>query len=169
MSHRLGTASLIALCLVGAGMAAIAQDTPAAPPATASPAQPVMPPVDAATPATQAAPAQPATPPSPDTPVTPVTEERPIEEVFRLRCRTCHADEGTGSGPSLKGVFNRKIAAIEGFNYSPAMKAKGGTWDEAALNAYIERPTRYIPGTKMFTATPVPEQRAKMLEYIKTY
>jgi len=178
MTLRLCAASLFALTIATAGAAAIAEDNPAAietqveqatpapdgtaPAPLATPDDPSAAPADPS-----AAPVEPAAPPAADAPV-PISE-RPIDEIFRLRCRTCHTDDGTGSAPTLKGIYNRKLAAIEGYNYTAAMKAKGGVWDDAALDAYLERPSAYIPGTKMFTTSRDPEQRAKLIEYMKTY
>ena len=73
------------------------------------------------------------------------------EQIFR-RCVACHTidkDGANGIGPNLHGVVGRAIASHAGFSYSGAMKAKGGTWDEAALDAYLEAPMKAIPGTRM--------------------
>lgn len=73
------------------------------------------------------------------------------EQVFK-RCVACHSiDQGgnNGLGPNLHGIVGRARASHEGFNYSPAMKAKGGVWDEAALDAYLTSPAKAIPGNRM--------------------
>jgi cytochrome c len=47
------------------------------------------------------------------------------------RCMVCHGwDKGGPAmiGPNLYGVVARPKAAAEGFDYSPAMKEKGGNW-----------------------------------------
>ncbi|SEH19634.1 cytochrome c [Sphingopyxis sp. YR583] len=73
------------------------------------------------------------------------------EQVFR-RCVACHTiDKGgtNGIGPNLHGVVGRAVASHVGFSYSGAMKAKGGVWDKAALDTYLEAPMKALPGTRM--------------------
>jgi cytochrome c len=73
------------------------------------------------------------------------------EQVFK-RCVACHTvDKGgrNGIGPNLHGVVGAAVAAKPDFSYSGAMKAKGGTWDEAALDTYLEAPMKAVPGTRM--------------------
>lgn len=73
------------------------------------------------------------------------------EQVFR-RCVACHTiDKGgsNGIGPNLHGVVGRAVASHHGFSYSGAMKAKGGVWDDAALDTYLEAPMKAVPGTRM--------------------
>ena len=73
------------------------------------------------------------------------------EQVFR-RCVACHTVEKGGShgiGPNLHGVVGAPVASKPGFSYSGAMKAKGGVWDEAALDAYLKAPMKDVPGTRM--------------------
>lgn len=58
------------------------------------------------------------------------------------KCAICHSPlEGKNViGPSLFGVVGRHSASIEGFSYSPAMKALDKTWDEATLDTYLTNP-----------------------------
>lgn len=73
------------------------------------------------------------------------------EQVFK-RCVACHTvDQGgrNGIGPNLHGVVGAAVAAKPDFSYSGAMKAKGGVWDEAALDTYLEAPMKAVPGTRM--------------------
>ena len=73
------------------------------------------------------------------------------EAVF-AKCAACHTiDQGgaNGIGPNLHGVVGRAVAAHEGFSYSSALKAKGGTWDAAHLDQFLESPMKYAPGTRM--------------------
>lgn len=73
------------------------------------------------------------------------------EQVFR-RCVACHTVEKGGShgiGPNLHGVVGATVASKPDFSYSGAMKAKGGAWDEAALDTYLKAPMKDVPGTRM--------------------
>jgi len=73
------------------------------------------------------------------------------EQVFK-RCVACHTiDKGgaNGIGPNLHGVVGRAVASHSGFSYSGAMKAKGGVWDAATLDTYLEAPMKAVPGTRM--------------------
>ena len=73
------------------------------------------------------------------------------EQVFK-RCVACHTiDKGgaTGIGPNLHGLVGRAVASHPDFSYSGAMKAKGGVWDKAALDTYLEAPMKALPGTRM--------------------
>lgn len=73
------------------------------------------------------------------------------EQIFK-RCMACHTigrDEPNGIGPNLHGVVGRAIASHAGFSYSSALKAKGGNWDAAHLDQFLESPMKYAPGTRM--------------------
>ncbi len=93
------------------------------------------------------------------------------EEVFK-RCVVCHAvDQGgkNGLGPNLHGVSGRSVATVTGFTYSAALKAKGGNWDEASLDAFLTSPAKYAPGTKMaFAGLNKPEERKAVIDYLAT-
>ncbi len=79
------------------------------------------------------------------------------EKLFRA-CRACHQiGEGAENrvGPQLNDVIGRGAGSLDGFRYSQAMMeagANGLVWDEESLSAYIEKPRKYMPGTKMIYA-----------------
>lgn len=73
------------------------------------------------------------------------------EQIFK-RCMACHTigqDEPNGIGPNLHGIVGRPVASHAGFSYSSALTAKGGTWDAAHLDRFLESPMKYAPGTRM--------------------
>jgi len=86
------------------------------------------------------------------------------------QCQACHNfQEGQGPkvGPDLYGVVGRPIAAVSGFNYSAALKAKQGKWDFDALNAWLTKPNAFAPGTAMtFAGVANDKQRADLIAYL---
>ena len=87
-------------------------------------------------------------------------------------CEACHTlDKGGPNrvGPNLWGVVGRKRATEPGYDYSSAMKAKGGTWTFDELNKFLAGPQKYIPGTKMtFAGVSNDKQRADLIAYLRT-
>lgn len=86
------------------------------------------------------------------------------------KCKACHNIEKgkpKAVGPNLWGVVNRPKGSFEGFEYSAAMKAKGGNWTFADLAGFISNPKGYIPGTKMvFNGLPDPKDAADVIAYL---
>src|SRR5260370_9679935 len=63
-------------------------------------------------------------------------------------------------GPNLWGVVGRPKASEAGFNYSAALKAKGGNWSIDDLNQFITNPKGTVPGTNMtFAGVPRATER----------
>jgi cytochrome c len=87
-------------------------------------------------------------------------------QLFNLQCKMCHG--GTPMAPSLAGAAGGPIAGKEGFAYSPALKAKGGTWTDANLDAFLKAPSAFAPGAKMMISVPSDENRAAIIAYLKT-
>src|SRR5262249_46475200 len=61
------------------------------------------------------------------------------EQVFRRMCSPCH-DIGEGAkvklGPPLNAIDGRTAGSFEGFNYSPANKGSGITWNHDSFTKY---------------------------------
>jgi cytochrome c len=73
-------------------------------------------------------------------------------EVFRacVACHTLSPDEGNKAGPTLAGIFGRRIATLPGYNFSPALKKLNIVWTPDTVSKLFEvGPARYTPGTKM--------------------
>ena len=64
-------------------------------------------------------------------------------------CAACHSDKPDAIGPSLRGVYGRKSAALPDFRYSTAMTRANLTWDDANLKAYIKDPQAKVKGNRM--------------------
>jgi cytochrome c len=69
-------------------------------------------------------------------------------QVFQA-CAACHSERPDAIGPSLRGVFGRKSAALEDFRYSNPMRRANLTWDEANLRDYIIDPQAKMKGNRM--------------------
>lgn len=68
------------------------------------------------------------------------------EATFK-QCGACHALDHVVVGPPLGGVVGRKAGSVDGFNYSPLMKAAGEAglvWTDAALVDYLKNPSAYL-------------------------
>jgi cytochrome c len=95
----------------------------------------------------------------------------PGAEVFRacVACHTLNGNEGVRAGPTLAGIFGRKIATLPGYNFSAALKTLDITWTPETVAKLFELgPMTYTPGTKM------PEQkigsaadRAALVEFLE--
>jgi cytochrome c len=80
----------------------------------------------------------------------------PGAQVFHA-CTACHTlspDQGNRAGPTLHGLYGRRVATLPGYNFSAALKTLDIVWTPETVAKLFEiGPARYLPGTKM------PEQR----------
>lgn len=92
--------------------------------------------------------------------------------VFK-KCAACHTigeNAFNKVGPELNGLIGRAAASVAGFNYSPAMKASGLTWDEATLMTFLASPRGTVPGTKMtFAGLKSETDLANVIAYLKEF
>lgn len=71
-------------------------------------------------------------------------------EKVAKKCLACHDltdAKANKVGPALFGVAGGPMGSADGFKYSDdflAAAKAAGTWDEAALMAYLEDPTAYV-------------------------
>jgi cytochrome c len=87
------------------------------------------------------------------------------------KCAACHTfgkGEPNRVGPNLYGVVGRPKGA-GGFDYSGAMKGKGGNWTVEDLNTYLTNPKAFVPGTKMtFAGLPRGSERADVIAFLNS-
>jgi cytochrome c len=87
------------------------------------------------------------------------------------QCTACHSLEAgqNGVGPTLHGLFGRKSASTEEFNYSPAMRRANITWTPELLDTYLADPQGGVfRGNRMpFSGLPDPQARADLIAYLK--
>ena len=77
-------------------------------------------------------------------------------DIFRacVACHTLGAEQANRAGPTLAGIFGRRIATVPGYNFSEALKRLDIIWTPETVSRLFEiGPSAYTPGTKM------PEQR----------
>ncbi len=86
------------------------------------------------------------------------------------KCTSCHniaAGAGNKVGPNLWNVVGAEVAGIEGYKYSAALDAFGGTWSYDRLYGFLEKPRNAVPGTKMtFAGFKDPQQIADLLTWL---
>jgi cytochrome c len=87
------------------------------------------------------------------------------------KCKACHTPNKGGPnrvGPNLWDVVGKKMAAGR-FNYSSALKGKGGEWTFKNLDAFITSPRKFAKGTKMtFAGVSKATDRAALLVYLRS-
>jgi cytochrome c len=87
------------------------------------------------------------------------------------RCGACHDWSKGGPnkiGPNLYGVIGRPKASHPGFDYSAAMKAKGGNWTYADVFNFLRQPAAFVPGTKMsFAGLPRAQERLNVMAFLR--
>ena len=87
-------------------------------------------------------------------------------------CRSCHALESGqhGTGPALYDVVNRPVQFYDDFNYSGALIEVADVWTPENLNAFLEKPSSYAPGTAMsYNGMRDPQDRADLIAYLETF
>ena len=87
------------------------------------------------------------------------------------KCKACHKLEKgiNGTGPHLYGIIGRTIASVENFGYSSALAGMSGVWSEDELSAFLIKPAKYAPGTKMsYSGLGPVKDRANLIAFLKT-
>ncbi len=105
----------------------------------------------------------------PDNPLAAYEGDRGAE-VYKacVACHTLSPDEGNRAGPTLHGIFGRKIATQPGYQFSDALKKMDIVWTpETVARLFEVGPMAYTPGTKMPEQKIVAEQdRQALIEFL---
>ncbi len=104
----------------------------------------------------------------------PVQIDDPVtagKKTFRV-CAACHTVDKDGSnliGPNLYGIYGAKAGSRADFTYSKAFRAVDIVWNDESLDAFLTRPSKYIPNNRMSYGGIKDEQkRAHLIAYLKT-
>lgn len=90
---------------------------------------------------------------------------------FKARCGACHTVTSTDGAmaPTLKGVVGTKAGTrSKTFKYSPAMQKAAPMWTMSNLDKWLASPQAMIPGSRMMTVVPNPQDRANIISFLKT-
>ena len=77
-------------------------------------------------------------------------------DMFRacVACHTLGADQANRAGPTLAGIFGRRIATLPGYNFSDALKQLDIVWTPETVSKLFEiGPAAYTPGHQDARAT----------------
>ncbi len=94
------------------------------------------------------------------------------EKVLKKKCAICHSWNSGGAtklGPNLWSIVDRKIAGVDGFNYSAALSGKGENWTLENLASFLHKPSKYAKGTMMaFAGIKKDKELADLLAYLNS-
>jgi cytochrome c len=93
------------------------------------------------------------------------------QRLFQQRCGACHqiATPRNGVGPNLRGVIGRAAGSVQGFNYSPALKASGITWNAETLETFLSNPPAMVRGTRMTQRFGNADERRSIIEFLGSH
>jgi cytochrome c len=91
-------------------------------------------------------------------------------EALSKACLACHDFSKGGPnkvGPNLYGVVDGPTAHRKDYSYSNALASFNKTWDAQSLSEFLEKPKKYVEGTKMaYAGMKKPEDRASLIMYL---
>jgi cytochrome c len=91
------------------------------------------------------------------------------EKIFK-KCAACHSIDKGGKnkiGPALYNVVERKVGGVADYKYSKALAAYDKKWTFEELNGFLEKPAKYIKGTKMaYAGLRKEKDRASVIKYL---
>jgi cytochrome c len=89
------------------------------------------------------------------------------KELFEKRCGGCHALDRDKEGPQLHGVYGRKAASLESFQYSDALKKSKILWTDETLERWLADTEKLVPNNDMTFHVEKPDERRAIIAYLK--
>jgi cytochrome c len=94
---------------------------------------------------------------------TPASEK----ELFDKRCGGCHALDRDKEGQQLHGVYSRKAACVESFQYSDALKQSKIVWTDETLERWLTDTEKLVPNNDMTVRVEKPDERRAIIAYLR--
>ncbi len=99
-----------------------------------------------------------------------MAEDAAGAKLFKSHCGACHSVDPASSprqGPNLFGILQRKAGTLEGFKYSPGLKAAGWQWTPEQLDLWLTNPKELVTDTTMSAYKQKdPDKRKLVIEYL---
>jgi cytochrome c2 len=93
-------------------------------------------------------------------------------EALFASCAGCHQSGNATAqsiGPNLQGIMGRKIASLDGYPYSPALRQLGGRWTAEKMDRFLADPQKFAPGTAMVNSgISDPDKREALIQHLLT-
>ena len=84
------------------------------------------------------------------------------------KCKSCHSLTKNKIGPSLNNIIGKKAGSVPKYRYSKAMRNSKIIWTKENLDKFLEKPSKFMPGTKMrFSGVKKKSQRKAIIEYLR--
>lgn len=96
------------------------------------------------------------------------------EAIFAEHCASCHDNSDhmiNDNGPALFGVMGRKVASVDGYDYSDGLEkgaAKGHVWTPKRMNKFLVNPSKMYAGTTMPMTFADAHKRKAVVAYLGT-
>lgn len=94
-------------------------------------------------------------------------------KLFKNHCGACHAIDAAATprqGPNLHAVFQRQAGTLDGYKYSPGLKAAGWQWSPEQMDKWLTNPKDLVPDTFMSTYKQKdPEKRKLIVDFLSTH
>ena len=92
-------------------------------------------------------------------------------DLFLRKCIACHAFTCNKDGPTLGGLFGRKVATVKDYNgYTQDLRNSDIVWTGATLDNFFKNPGKLFPNSTMATTGIIEDavQRQNLIAFLKT-
>jgi cytochrome c len=91
-------------------------------------------------------------------------------DLYEAKCGGCHSVDQNRVGPLHRGLNNRLIGSVLGFEYSSALTAAGSEksqrWNAISLDKWLIDPEAFLPGQSMNYSANDPLERKLIIDYL---